>query len=104
MAYSLSVRLVPSEEESKLFEKYAYSQRPFFVCEVGKVEDMTQLNFEGPTKVSFGSLTGGETRTSEELLVVFTQIPTVTGETLVKMKAELVGRESWHGNNEDIEI
>ncbi len=106
--YSINVKLIASDDEKKLWDKYGYSSETLTVIG-GSIDSNLAESFNGhvkgaPIATDFNLLTKGVTWESKELFVVFTNIPNVIAEKLVSMEGQLKLRENWNGNDETTDL
>jgi len=105
--YSINVKLIASDDEKKLWDKYRYSSETLTVIR-GSINSSQAEPFNGHVKgaiaTDFNLLTRGVTWESNELFVVFTDILNVIAEKLVSMEGQLKLREDWNGNDETMDL
>lgn len=105
--YSINVKLIASDDEKKLWDKYRYSSETLTVIR-GGINSSQAESFNGHVKgaiaTDFNLLTRGVTWESNELFVVFTDILNVIAEKLVSMEGQLKLREDWNGNDETMDL
>lgn len=99
--YSLSVKIIPTQEESRLFETYESSDSPM----VAFLPIDTGNPIEGSSTTSFRSLCGGGRWMSKGYIHKdFAQIPFQIVNELRSRIGVMLFAEEWHGRDEVTDI